>query len=389
MKIRPPKKSTPQGSALLTVLVIMGILTIAIGGAGYGFLYVAQQQPNMVRKTSNLMHARTIAEAGANIAYAMLSTNFALKDTPSAFPATSYRGGVYDVSISSISTTSAILTSVGMYNASTSTVAMDVQNFTTNAPGNLPAATGAYANGVLSGGAMAWSGNSVVDVGSGTVQSNTKLTISGNGGINGNAASSGQIKLTGNATIQGNSTAPSYSLSGNAAIAGTKTTASVAPVTVPSIDLTPYYNAALANGQVYNTSQSYSGNYTLNPVGGILWVNGNLSFGGNGTINGCIIATGDITMSGNVTQSKYGNYPGLASQNGSITLSGNVSNHGLLYAKTGNVMVSGNVDFTGSMIAAGTYTVSGNFSAFVYENSTPVAPGGAVVNNVGISGWRQ
>lgn len=386
MKSMIAQKNGRQGAALFTVLIVMGVLTIAVTG----MIYLASQQPNLVRKSRDILHARTIAETGANIAYAMLSTNFSLKDNASAFPATAYRGGTYDVSVASISATSAVLTSVGVYNAATATVALDVQNITSNTASGSPAPTGAYANAVMSGGAMAWSGNSAVNTSGGAVHSNTKLTISGNGGIIGNASCCGQIKLTGNAEIQGDATAPSYSLSGNSDVTGVQTTAAVAPVPIPSIDLTPYYNTASANGQVYNISKLYSGNYTLNPAGGILWVNGNLTFSGNGTINGCIIATGNITISGNVTQNKYANYPGLVSQNGSINLSGNVNNHGLLYARTGNVTVSGNVNFTGSMIAGGTYTVSGNFTAFVYENSTPVAPGGgAVVNNVGISGWRQ
>ena len=121
---------------------------------------------------------------------------------------------------------------------------------------------------------------------------------------------------------------------------------------------------------------------------------GDLSFSGNGVINGCIIATGSITMSGNVTQNQVGNYPGLASQNGSITLSGNYTHHGLLYTKAGDVTISGNVNLYGSIISAGLYTVSGNFGAFSYQNATPVPPGGggsggSVQTGATISGWRQ
>ena len=387
MKTNSSNNHARRGSAMFTVLITMGVLSVVTTS----MVYMALQQPFNVRRTRDTIRAQAIAEAGANIAYAMLSTNFSLKDTPAAFPATAYRGGTFDVTVSSISSTSAVINSLGTMNSGRATVALDILCTTSNLPSGQPAPTGAYACAVMSGGMMTWNGNSTVNLGGGKVFSNTGLQISGNAGVVGDAGTVGKITMSGNALIQGNTSASAYKTSGNVSITGTKFTGTVAPITIPVIDLTPYYNTALANGQVYNSSQSFSGNYTFNPAGGVIWVVGDLSFSGNGVINGCIIATGNITMSGNVTQNQYANYPGLASQNGSITLSGNYTHNGLLYTKSGDVTIAGNVNLYGSIISAGLYTVSGNFSAFSYKNSTPVAPGGGGSTQTGatISGWRQ
>lgn len=378
-----------RGSALFTVLIIMGVLAFVTTS----MVYMALQQPFNVRRTRDQVRAQAIAEAGANIAYAMLSTNFSLKDNAGAFPLTNYRGGTYDVTVTSISPTSAVISSLGVMNSVQATVALDIMCTVSNLPSGQPAPTGAYACAVMSGGTMSWSGNTTLDMGGGKVHSNTGLQVSGNAGIKGNVSTVGKMTMSGNTTIQGNSAAASYSLSGNYSITGTKTTGTVAPIPIPNIDLTPYYNTAVANGQVYSSSQNFSGNYSFTPPGGILWVNGDLSFSGNGVVNGCIIATGNITVSGNVTQNQVANYPAIASQNGSITLSGNFTQNGLLYTKTGDVTISGNVNLTGSIISAGLFTLSGNFTAFAYQNATPVPPGGgsggSQQTGATISGWRQ
>jgi formylmethanofuran dehydrogenase subunit C len=392
MNILPDRCHATRGSALFTVLIIMGVLSLVTTS----MVYMALQQPFNVRRTRDQIRAQDVAEAGANIAFAMLSTNFSLKDNAGAFPLTPYRGGTYDVTVTSFSPTSAVISSVGVVNATKATVALDILCTSSNLPSGQPAPTGAYACAVMSGGAMTWSGNSTLNMGGGKLHSNTSLQISGNAGIIGNVSTVGKMTMSGNTTIQGNSAAASYSLSGNNTITGTKTTGTVAPIPIPNIDLTPYYNTALANGQVYSSSQNFSGNYSFTPPGGIMWVNGDLSFSGNGVINGCIMATGNITVSGNITQSQQtGNfYPSLASQNGSITLSGNsFTQNGLIYTKTGDITISGNVALYGSIISAGVFTLSGNFTAFNYQNSTPVPPGGgsggSQQTGATISGWRQ
>lgn len=384
MKISMTQRNSQRGAALFTVLIVMGVLAIAVAG----MVYMSAQQPNLVKKNRDMLHARTVAEAGANVAYAMLCTNFALKDTPSAFPVTSYRGGTYDVSVSSISATSAVLTSMGTYNSATSSVAMDVVNVLSNSASGQPAPVGAYANTAVVGGSINWNGSGRLIVnGTQPVVVNNALNLGGTGDVIGNIASSAGITVTGSAKINGNATAPSITADASK-ITGTRTIAAVSPLAMPNIDLTPYYNVALANGRVY--TGNYSINSSVTPPGGVIWVNGNLTVSGSGAINACLIATGDVTLAGNITHTKYLNYPSVVSQNGTIHVSGGGSWQGLFYAPVGTLDVVGNINITGTVILRETINKSGNGDLTIsYQNSTPVAPGGTVVSTVGISGWRQ
>ena len=150
MKTTHARCSTTRGSALFSVLIIMGVLSVVTTS----MVYMSLQQPFNVRHTRDQIRAQVIAEAGANIAYAMLSTNFSLKDTAGAFPSTAYRGGTYDVTITSFSPTSAVISSLGIINSVNATVALDIMCTVSNLPSGQPAPTGAYACAVMSGGMM-------------------------------------------------------------------------------------------------------------------------------------------------------------------------------------------------------------------------------------------
>ena len=330
---------TVNGSALLTVLIIMGVLAFALTS----MVLTSTQLPYSVRHTCDSIKAQAIAEAGANIAYAMLSTNFALKDNASAFPETSYGGGKYDVTVQSMSTTSAVLTSVGYYSSATSTVAMDVINIVSNTASGQPGAVGLF-----------------------------KYAIASGTSIDGGNSSAGD-------GINGDVTAPVIT-DKKGKITGTKT---IGTVNVSNlINLTPYYNYAVANGAMYTGDQSFR-DYTA--PGGVAWVQGNVSL--KGSIVGCIIATGNITCNGGFTLTQVANYPALVSQNGSISMNNN-SLSGLVYAPQGNVTLGGNASITGTIIAGGTVSFSG--CSELFANSTPVAPGsGGTVSTVGIGAWRQ
>ena len=127
----------------------------------------------------------------------------------------------------------------------------------------------------------------------------------------------------------------------------------------------------------------------------MLWVNGSVNIAGNVTVEGCIIATGDIKLAGNGNQTKVENLPAVISRDGTITISGNSSYHGLIYAKNGSYKGSGNGSITGSIIINGTFQTSGNFSALIYENSTPPEGGpgstdsGTTEDRVHVMAWQR
>lgn len=373
-----------RGAALMTLMIILLLVT----ATGAYLVNDAKQQAFAVTRVRDYLKAQAYAESGANEAYSLLKTNFALRTDAARFPPTIYSDGMYDVTVSSISTNLASITCVGQRGDSTVSVMIDLQNFGAAAGAGGAGATpvGAYAHAIHAGGNLTGSGNSLINTGDGKVHTNGKLTLSGNQQITSPMVSSvvGPLTMSGNALIHGPATAPSYSLSGNARVEGTQTTAPVEVVPTPDIDLTPYYNYALANGEVKTSSQTFSGNTALAPVGGVMWVNGTLTVSGNVTVKGCLIATGNITLSGNGIQTKVDDLPAIMSRDGNIKISGNSNYHGLIYAKTGGYTGSGNGIIKGAIIAKGAIAISGNFHAVDYENSTP--PEGGPGGDTGESG---
>jgi len=102
----------PQhGSALLTVMVVMGV----VGFAMLPMVWLALQQPQSVRVSCNRMRAKAIAEAGISLAFQKLSTNFDLRNDPSAFPSATYAGGSYTTTVTSLTSTTATIACVGVY----------------------------------------------------------------------------------------------------------------------------------------------------------------------------------------------------------------------------------------------------------------------------------
>lgn len=380
-----------SGAALLTV---MGIILL-ISGVVAGMVAMGHQQVFSAVRLRDLVKAQMIAEAGINDAYNVMKTNFAARLNPANFPAKAFDGGTYDALVIPVGSNSASIVSTGFYGTATATVRADIKNFpiaTTNgAP--VPGGGTPYGFTILSGGDLNWAGNSDVIMTNGNLHSNGSYLANGVNTIHGNVESCIGISLVGGAVITGTGKAPVIS----GGTIGTRVTNAVPIVSVPNIDLTPYYNAALANGQVFSGTKTISG--TVSPPGGIMWVNGTLSLG-NGTFNGCFIATGAIDMqtSGNdtITLNKVNRYPLLASRDGSITVKQVklLTFSGLIYAKTGSFDKQGNGDVIakGAIIAAGNVTKNGGWSAFIYDDPTPVPPGGSYENTqdkVVITAWQD
>ncbi len=98
-----------------------------------------------------------------------------------------------------------------------------------------------------------------------------------------------------------------------------------------------YINKASASGDVYTPSggtQHFTA--SLSPANGVVYVNGNVSLEGNLTINGCIIAAGNIDINlitnGTVIQNQFGNFPALMSRGGTIKIWDSTTLNGLVYA---------------------------------------------------------
>ena len=379
MKTCPTRWGNRDGGAMLVVLT----LTMVVSGLLLLMEKNAMQRAFMANRLTAHIRASAIAETGATEAYAALASNFGLASNDTAFPAVEYDGGTYDVTVLLVDEVNASITSVGDFNGILETVTLDVRK----EDSSLFAPEDAYTYAVFADGAMAWTG--VADVSGGApVHANGQFTQSGSGDLNTDVSSSVGVHLNGNSgEINGDVTAPT--VSGNTGkVTGTITEEAVPTIGMPEIDLAPYYNEALANGEVYDGDQTISSSFS--PSGGVMWVNGDLHLSGSGTFTGCFIATGDLMMSGSPDHTKVDEYPGFMSRDGDIKVTGSGSYEGLLYARIGDVEITGAGSVAGSVMAGGTFKKTSILTSINYVESVPVAPHEVVMDGVlCVSAWQQ
>jgi cytoskeletal protein CcmA (bactofilin family) len=229
---------------------------------------------------------------------------------------------------------------------------------------------------------------------------NDLFKLQGGGSVSGDVSSSVGIKLVGGPSVIGDVTSPTP-VQGvpPGTIDGVVTIQPVPPITIPDIDLTPYFNAANDNettmeGAGPQNSLLISDPSVLQDIvdnGGILWVDGDLKITVNGTFAISIFATGDIEITSDFNQKKVEGYPAIASRDGDIDLSGNGTFEGLIYAKTGDISKTGSGLVTGTLVCAGDFYKGGGWSAMSYEDSEPVPPEGYEdpYDDIGVSAWQK
>jgi hypothetical protein len=379
-----------SGSALVAVMGIVFLIAIVAAT----MVAMGRQQVFSAAHLRDYVKAQMISEAGANQAYNVMKTNFAARLDSNNFPSTPFDGGSYDATVISISSNKASITSTGLYGSATALTKVDIQNFPSTTTNGAPVpGVDPYGFAILGGGDLGWAGNSDINLSNGWMHCNGTYSANGINIVRGNVASHLGINMIGGATITGTGKAPSISGGG----VGEPMVAPVPIVSIPDIDLTPYYNAALANGQVFPSGKALSGD--IAPPGGVMWVNGSMIVG-NGTFTGCFIATGaiEIKTTGNdsITFNKVNQYPVLASRDGTITVkqAKTFTFNGLIYCKTGSFDKQGNGDVfgTGAIIAAGNVSKNGGWSGMLYSDPTPIPPGGVNISSrdkVLIMAWQE
>jgi hypothetical protein len=387
MKTKPIRKTGREGSALFTVMLVIFavsalVATMVAAGAHRTFMAV---------KLGDRIRALAIAEAGANEAYCRLAANFNMRTNAAAFPLTSFGGGTYDVTVTPVGSNVAVVSSAAVFGTANETVVLDVRRSAagTGGTGGTPGSP-AYGFAICAGGTIDWNGCGTFSGGA-VIHANNNFGMGGSGSINADIESCTSIKINGNScSINGDGWAPSIS-DPKGKITGTKTVGPVPTVTIPDINLDPYYQRALANGQVYNSSQTLSSNFT--PPGGIMWVNGSLTINANATVTGCFIATGDISFAGQATQIKVAGYPALVSKNGRVKFTGGGTVNGLVYARIGGMDYTGGGTLNGSIIVKTDFKKGGNSTVINYVDSTPIPPtdgtGGTSADKVGVSAWQK
>lgn len=394
-----------RGSALLTTMIVIitvsTLLATAIG--------VSMNTVYVNKRLADKMRAKLYAEAGAQKAYAIIQTNWDSRLSDAAFPQTTYGSGWFDASVVNPpgNTNIAIVYCTAMCGVASADVIVDVKNYGGSDPTDEDSSgeevtegeeLEAYGFAIVSGGTITWNGSGTLSGGA-EVHSNDALVLSGNGTLDADEVSSSvSITVSGSAVLDGNATAESITVKKDESITGTETTEDVPTVTIPTIDLEPYYNEANENGMVVsgwpvNLAERPD---LQNPPGGILWVNGDLTIPASVTVTGCFIATGKIIFNGH--QDKFANYPALISRDNEVEIQGQADIHGLVYTATGIVKFTGGGLLQGSIISRGGVDKAGNSCAVTYENSIPTPPvvvgtgddsGEQPLINIGVSAWQK
>ncbi|MDA0989326.1 MAG: hypothetical protein O3A51_01065 [Verrucomicrobia bacterium] len=382
------KNKQREGAALFTVLMII-IATSAILAIS---VKAAMQRVYSSHKLSDRMRALSVAEAGVSVAYGVLVTNFDARYSDDEFPATSYADGTFDATVAAIGDDTAVITCVGQYGSSQETVVLDVRRFSSDLVATIPP-NPAQGYAILCNGEFHFGGSGDITTTGGVsyVHANGGINVRGNVGVNISLESSTEIDISNNKTITGDITAPvlDYNPS-KVTITGTATSQAVPPVTIPDIDLTPWFTWASAHGEVHNGFNMSGGTYTAN--GGVIWVNGSAQISGQTTINGCIIATGEVHFGGQADLNPPAGGFSLVSRDNRVklTTSGTVGT-GLIYAKTGDLEHSANGLVYGTIIVKGDIRKTGNSDILVYNDAGLEPPEGGAPEEmiIGVTAWQR
>jgi hypothetical protein len=312
-----------------------------------------------------------IAEAGKEHAIGLIkakSVSLIANQVVDVVECSNFNGGAYIVKCSSnvtVDTLWMVSTATYQGNKKSVEIVCNLQSCT--------AAGDAFEMAICAGGDIDWKGNGGLNAGTSVVFCNKEYDMVGTSDIIAYVYAAGGINRAGSSTITGNVRAP-Y-IAGSDKIYGVKTITSITPVKIPEVDPTPYYNHALANGQVFNSNQHFSGSASIAIPGGIIWVNGDFKRSGSGDFSGCIIATGDIDISGTGNYYKVNEFPLAWSISGKVDFSGHGNVTGLLFAMGGEFDKTGNGNVTGSIICKGNFRKTGGWDFLAYKKNIPVAPG--------------
>lgn len=127
MKTKTAEKQTTQrkqGSALVTVMIVVTIVSLTAGS----FYIFAASMAHQTRQMTDTMRAQAIAEAGASEAFSQLKADYSLRHDPSAFGSKDFADGTYTVHIETDDQARTRLVVVGAYNNAQSIIGLDVHD---------------------------------------------------------------------------------------------------------------------------------------------------------------------------------------------------------------------------------------------------------------------
>ncbi len=426
-----------RGGALLSVLILITTLTVLLGTLYAG----SWQRMRIMRSESHYAQATAIAEAGVHLTFAALNGDPSLASANNPILAANFGGGSYSVSLSEPMSGVYLISSQGTFGSQSVPAAATVsfsapENTETNATPGSP--IGPFGPAMLvAGGNLIFSGGINAGMGSYGAHANGNLTLSGGPSISGGYLStSGSLSMNGNptlnlgsgqlhangslelrGTIQASAISSSQSIQGNWGTTTsatniapsvtwpnhfnpmptvvTQSVANVATLPMPDLDVNAFLSFAQANDRHYTGNQNINRSWitkdikdrtgvnvhnnetTLIPEGGVLFVDGNVQIASDITLQGMVIASGNVTLAGAASINNPTDYPAIVSVNGNITVVGGSSMpnpNGWIYAMNGNVSAAGGASGFG-IVAAQNITITGGYSVGTFEGGPFLSPG--------------
>ncbi len=394
------------GFVFLTVTMLGSILFAA--ALSYVDLMVGQAR--IIRGSQNQLEAQAAAEAGLEDVAWECSYNGQLflsgngwttsgSDKTKTVTWTNTSGtsvGSYTTTVSDWSGNNPSVTVVGTSSSSGASTSSTMKALLAPRP--------MFNDSITAAGTITLGGNAYTDSynsSSGAYGGSNRAT---SGSTSTNSTSTGAISLSGNAQVKGNAgvgTGGTVTVANHASVLGSTTTGvanTIASNTVPSglsalsssgtIALTGSTTQTLTAGSYKYTSISTSGSSNLRISGNVtLYLTGTSSIANSGTSGITINSGSSLTVYFDGSISVSGN--GFVNNNGSanpttfqmygtstatsITISGNGNTSGVISAPNANIVVSGNGDIYGSVIA-NSFTGSGNGGFHYDENLATTGP---------------
>ncbi len=285
-----------SGSALITVMIIITIVSLTAGGF-YSF------SANMVHQSklmTDAIRARSIAEAGANQAVQRLLDDYDERNSLDGETA-NFAGGEYEISVSSEDDRT-VLSVLGTYGKSSATVGVALRDANQS---NLPVWS-EYS--MFTDGDVTLSGTPTINENA-TIHSNLRFIVNGNwGSVDGFISALNQSNIAAHLP------------------ASQVITWELKPFpTLDSEDFLTLRNAAQASGQLEEIFGDKVYMKSDGPTNKLLTIiHGDVEFRGSGTrnITGMLYVTGNIRANGSSTFNIYG----TMMANGEIDLNGASSN---------------------------------------------------------------
>lgn len=330
---------------MMTVTLMLMAIMLTTGAV----VGITTFMPRLVRRQSDFIRAKAIAEAGINEAYSRLVEDISLYKQSDAFLLTPFAGGSYHVRARELDSETVLLVSEGRFGSSTTHTSVEVHH--QSATDSLYGPDSPWGHAIFSNGNLRFNGTPPAIKGG--MHTNQTFRISGNP-----------------ENVEGTVTAQSFEWTG-----GELPPEQIGPwQEIPFPQLTDQafvdlHQSAQAAGAVHGGG-TYRASDFAGTSGNVIWFTGDVTFHGNFDFDGYVVVAGNVTFRGSGTR----------------TVSG------LLYAQ-GDVTSNGSTDLhlTGTLMAGGNVTFNGASSVFAHGEAAPPGyePEDESENVVSIAVWRE